>query len=620
MNSNGLLDDRYRLLERIGGGGMAEVFLAEDVLLTRKVAVKILRSQFTGDEEFVSRFRQEARAAAGLSHPNIVSIYDVGCEADTHYIVMEYVPGETLKDCIRRQQKMEPVTALSFAIQIASALKHAHSNQIVHCDIKPHNILIHPDGTAKVTDFGIARAVSSQTSTQVAGVMGSVHYLSPEQARGYGVTAQSDIYSLGVVFYEMLTGNPPFDGNSPIAIAMKHIQETPQSLSEVLPDCPAPVVILVEKAMAKKTSDRYSDSQVFLQDAEKVQRGLLSSQAELSASHLNAKREEKRFYSKDPSLLIKRLVFKAKKIPRGLWALVLLLLVSFFLGQLIADGGLGGGKEILLQDVVGKPAETARSLLQNDKLRVQITEAHDDRTVAGYVISQQPSGGQVVKENRVIQIVVSKGPDITAIPELKGVPRREAEARIRSAGLRVGMVTEEYSNDIPLDAIIGQNPRPPGQVAKGVLVDIIVSKGKSPQQISLPNFQGETLQSVLARLEALKLKVGTIRETTDPRYTPGTISGQSPAPGSRVYEGTNIDLELVKSDAGIPKRARIQFVVPEGPIRQSCKILVEDVRGLRTVYEGVHKPGERIERVVEGMGQMTIRIIVNNKLIQEQTF
>jgi serine/threonine-protein kinase len=613
MNPNGLLDDRYRLLERIGGGGMAEVYLAEDVLLTRQVAVKVLRSQFTSDEEFVARFRQEARAAARLSHPNIVSIYDVGCEADTHYIVMEYVPGETLKECIKREGRLPSCVAVEYALQIAAALKHAHDNQIVHCDIKPHNILIHRDGTAKVTDFGIARAVSSQTTTQVAGVLGSVHYLSPEQARGYGVDSKSDIYSLGVVLYEMLAGVPPFEGNSPIAVAMKHIQEKPRSLKELRPDVSPLLVSLVAKAMAKKPEERQENARAFLLEAEQVAKQIQGTDpAIIPPPPLGVE--------KAPLTGARKVLDRIKTMPRWTWGLVALLLISFLLGQVIADGGLGGGKEVMVQDVMGKPAETARSLLQNDQLKVQITEAFDERVAAGYVISQQPRGGQVVKENRVVQIIVSKGPDIALIPDLKGLPRREAEARIRSAGLKVGLISEEFSADVKPDAVVSQNPRPPGQVAKGVLVDIVLSKGKSPQQIKMPDFQGEPLQSVLARIEALKLKVGTIRETSNARFSPGTISGQAPVAGSSVYEGTAVDLELVKSDAGIPKRARIQFVVPEGPIRQTCKILVQDASGIRTAYEGVHKPGERIEKVVEGTGEMTIRILANNKLIQEQTF
>ena len=610
MSPEGLLDHRYQLLERIGGGGMAEVFLAEDTLLTRRVAVKILRSQYTSDEDFVVRFRQEARAAARLSHPNIVSIFDVGCAEDTHYIVMEYVSGETLKDYIKREGPLSPQIVLELAYQVAAALKHAHDNKIIHCDIKPHNILISRDGLAKVTDFGIARAVSSQTSTQVAGVMGSVHYLSPEQARGYGVDAQSDIYSLGVVMYEMLSGAPPFDGPSAISIAMKHLQEQPRSLVETAPATPKALISLVQKAMAKKPQERFANAQALLQELESMIR-----------QRQNFAVEDQPGSAKRSRVGAKPNVWqRIRKLPKWAWGVAALLLFSFLVGQILADGGFIGGKEVMVPDVVGKPAETARSLLTNENLRVQITEAFNDQVPAGYVISQQPQAGQIVKERRAIQIVLSRGLDVTAIPDLKGLQRREAEARIRSTGLKVGIISEEYSATVPVDAIISQNPRPPGQVAKGILIDIVVSKGKSPQQITVPNFIGESMQSVLARIEALHLKVGRIRETSTTRFAPGMISAQAPPPGSSVYEGTTIDLEVARSESGIPKRARIQFVVPDGPIRQACRIIVTDANGERVVYENVHKPGERVEKVVEGTGQMTVRAIVNNKLVQEQTF
>ena len=614
MSPEGLLDHRYQLLERIGGGGMAEVYLAEDTLLTRRVAVKILRSQYTGDEDFVARFRQEARAAARLSHPNIVSIFDVGCAEDTHYIVMEYVSGETLKDFIKREGTLSPQIVLELAYQVAAALKHAHDNKIVHCDIKPHNILISRDGLAKVTDFGIARAVSSQTSTQVAGVLGSVHYLSPEQARGYGVDAQSDIYSLGVVMYEMLSGAPPFDGPSAISIAMKHLQEQPRPLAEIAPATPQALISLIQKAMAKKPQERFATAQALLQELESLirQRQNFTAKDQNAGSTGSAKNGRIGANS--------NLWRRVRKLPKWAWGVAALLLFSFLGGQILADGGFIGGKEVMVPDVVGKPAETARSLLTNENLRVQITEAFNDRVPAGYVISQQPQAGQIVKERRTIQIVLSRGLDVTAIPDLKGLQRREAEARIRSTGLKVGIVSEEYSATVPVDAIISQNPRPPGQVAKGILIDIVVSKGKSPQQITVPNFIGESMQSVLARIEALHLKVGKIRETSTSRFAPGMISAQAPPPGSSVYEGTTIDLEVARSESGIPKRARIQFVVPDGPIRQACRIIVTDANGERVVYENVHKPGERVEKVVEGTGQMTVRAIVNNKLVQEQTF
>ncbi|MDF2875448.1 MAG: prkC, partial [Sporomusa sp.] len=235
---NRTLDDRYTILERIGGGGMADVYRAHDKLLDRSVAVKVLRSQFTDDEEFVSRFRREAQAAAKLSHPNIVNIYDVGLDEQAYYIIMEYISGETLKDKIEREAPLPVETAVRISIEIAEALEHAHQNNLVHCDIKPHNILVTRSGRIKVTDFGIARAVTSSTMTNSGTIIGSVHYFSPEQAKGAAVGAKSDIYSLGVVLYEMLTGHVPFTGESPISIALKHLQEEPKPPRELNPDIP----------------------------------------------------------------------------------------------------------------------------------------------------------------------------------------------------------------------------------------------------------------------------------------------------------------------------------------------------------------------------------------------
>nr|MBP8599431.1 serine/threonine protein kinase [Selenomonas sp.] len=251
-----VLDQRYELQELIGGGGMADVYKARDLLLDRPVAVKILHEQFKSDTEFINRFHREAQAAARLSHPNIVNIFDVGVTGEAHYIVMEYVPGSTLKDKIKQEGHLSVNASLRIASDIARALSHAHTNNLVHCDIKPHNILMMADGSAKVADFGIARAVTESTMTYSGNVVGSVHYFSPEQAKGTMITPKSDVYSLGVVLYEMLTGQLPFNGETPVSIAMKHLQEEPVSVRQLDPSIPPVVEAIVSRAMSKDPAIR----------------------------------------------------------------------------------------------------------------------------------------------------------------------------------------------------------------------------------------------------------------------------------------------------------------------------------------------------------------------------
>ncbi|MBW7459196.1 Stk1 family PASTA domain-containing Ser/Thr kinase, partial [Paenibacillus sepulcri] len=262
------LGGRYEIITRIGGGGMALVYKAHDILLNRKVAVKILRQQFVHDEEFIRRFRREAQSAGALSHPNVVSIYDVGQEDETHYIVMEYVEGHNLNEIIQERAPLQPEEAVRIAIQICDALEHAHHNQIIHRDIKPHNILIGKNGRVKVTDFGIARAVTSSTITQTGSVLGSVHYFSPEHAKGISTGEKSDLYSLGIVLYQMLTGKLPFLGESPISVALKHLQETFEEPRVVNPYIPQSVENVILRAMRKNPSERYNSADEMLRDLE----------------------------------------------------------------------------------------------------------------------------------------------------------------------------------------------------------------------------------------------------------------------------------------------------------------------------------------------------------------
>jgi serine/threonine protein kinase len=617
---NRTLDNRYTILERVGGGGMADVYRAHDKLLDRSVAVKVLRAQFTDDEEFVTRFRREAQAAARLSHPNIVNIYDVGRDGDSYYIVMEYISGETLKDRIVREGPLPVETAVRVALEIAEALEHAHQNNIVHCDIKPHNILMTRTGRVKVTDFGIARAVTSATMTQTGTIIGSVHYFSPEQARGAPVSAKSDIYSLGAVMYEMLTGVVPFTGETPISIAIKHLQDDPQPLRELNPSVPPILEALVLKAMAKNPEQRFTDIGALIADLR-------------SAQHFLRDDHTRRLAKEDfPTQVLPRVALPEEPAEEGgqdgpppgqgrkrtwLWALLGLLALGFAVGAFLAFGKFWSLNEVVVPNVVGKQVDTARNILLSNNLRVSVTDSYNEKVAADYVISQNPEAGATVKEQRTVTIVVSKGAEITVVPDVRGLNRREAELQIKNAGLTLGRVDEQYA-DRPADTVVNQNPRPPAQVSKGTPVDLTVSKGAGPRKIILPDFRGTPLSTVTTQLESLKLKVGTVTEGASDRYPPGTIIGQTPAPGAEVLEGSTVDLQAARGTAGAIKRAVVQITVPEGPIRQAVQIVVTDNNGRRVVYENVHRPGERIEKTVEGVGQVRVQVYINGVLSQEQ--
>lgn len=625
---NRTLDDRYTILERIGGGGMADVYRAHDKLLDRSVAVKVLRSQFTDDEEFVSRFRREAQAAARLSHPNIVNIYDVGLDEQAYYIIMEYISGETLKDKIEREAPLPVETAVRIAIEIAEALEHAHQNNLVHCDIKPHNILVTRSGRIKVTDFGIARAVTSSTMTNSGTIIGSVHYFSPEQAKGAAVGAKSDIYSLGVVLYEMLTGQVPFTGESPISIALKHLQEEPKAPRELNPDIPPLIEAIVLKAMAKEPAARFNDIGEMTADF-KLTQHYLRDDSTRRLSHNDFPTQvlppvtppsnpgNPNNPVQSPGLTPDRPATKNSR--PWIWGSLIFLLLVSALAAFLGFGKFWSLSEVIVPDVVGKQVDTARNILISNNLRVTVSDAFDDKVPAGYVISQQPEAGATVKEQRTITVIVSKGGEVTVVPDLRGLNRRDAELQIKNSGLKVGRIDEQFAEDSPQDTVISQNPRPPAQITKGTAIDIVVSKGAGPKKVILPDFQGSLLSTVASQLESLKLKQGQVTEILNDKYPPGTIVGQNPLPATEVAEGTAIDFSVAKGVPGAVKRAMVQITVPDGSNRQPLQIVVTDANGRRVVYEGTHKAGERVEKTVEGIGQVRVQVYINEKLLQEQT-
>lgn len=550
-----ILDQRYELEELIGGGGMADVYRAKDLLLNRPVAVKILHEQFKQDKEFIEKFQREAQAAARLSHPNIVNIYDVGVADGDHYIVMEYVPGRTLKDRIRQEGHLPVGESLRIAREISEALAHAHANNLVHCDIKPHNILMMPDGHAKVADFGIARAVTESTMTYSGNVVGSVHYFSPEQAKGTMITPKSDVYSLGVVLYEMLTGKLPFTGETPVSIAVKHLQDEPVSVRQLNPSIPPVVEALVARAMSKDPALRPTSAE-FVQEIQHAERMILTGGGAASALPVDPdatqvlprvqdtgtlpprRMREQEDHEDEPQE--EKSIFKSKKFIVGL---LLVLLTGFFVGAFMSYGKFWSTAEVVVPDVTGKQMTLARQILEDKKLRVNVAETYNADVPAGQVVSQTPEGGTKVKEERLVTIYVSKGGEDVEMPDLTGMSKADAETQLKKMGLKLGSVYEKYSDE-EAGTVIKQDPRAGSKISRGQSVDITVSKGKQTKKVSVPDVTGGNLAAAKSVLQSHGLKVGSVTYESS-RQAPGTVIRQSPASGE-VEEGTSISLVVAQ--------------------------------------------------------------------------
>ncbi len=550
-----VLAGRYELLELIGGGGMADVYKAHDILLDRPVAVKLLHEQFSNDAEFVNKFTIEARHSAGINHPNIVNIFDVGQDAGRHFIVMEYVAGETLKARIQREGHLSVAESLSIAKEIASALVQAHRMNIIHCDIKPHNILITREGHVKVADFGIARAVSAATMTYGNNVVGSVHYFSPEQAKGTTLTPKTDVYSLGVVMYEMLTGQLPFNGETPVAIALKHLQDTAPSVRQLDTSIPPVVEAIVSKAMTKDPDARPESSQL-VRDISQAQAMINNNTPgsedpfvtqiipRVTAKQIQNGKADPEYDDDEYESPRETSMWKSKKF---IAALIGILVMGFFVGSFLSYGKFWSTAEVVVPNVTGKQMAVAKQILEDNKLRVNIAETYDSSVPVGQVVSQDPEGGSKVKEERLVTIYISKGGEEIEMPELKGLTKSSAEDRLKKLGLKLGTVAEVNSSE-PEGTVLSTQPKAGSKVSKGETVDMTVSKGEKKNKLSLPSYVGSSLNTAKSNLSANKLRVGNI--TQEPSEKPeGTVLSQSPVAGSDVTEGTAIDLVVAGPSA-----------------------------------------------------------------------
>ncbi|MDP2857889.1 MAG: Stk1 family PASTA domain-containing Ser/Thr kinase [Bacillota bacterium] len=617
------LGKRYELLERVGGGGMALVFKGRDTLLDRTVAVKMLRSQYTADEDVVKRFRREAQAAASLSHANVVNIYDVGQEDDMYYIVMEFIAGRTLKKKIQQEGKVEIDRAVDIAIQICEALEHAHAHKVIHRDIKPHNIMLTTGGRVKVADFGIARASTSATLTHSGTIMGSVHYFSPEQARGGFSGERSDLYSLGVVLYEMLTGKVPFEGDSAVTIALKHVQEPVAPPRKLNPEIPETLEKIVLKALEKEQGLRYQSAAEMLRDLRALQdKGRRTAPAEAAASPKGQGSQMAQAVEPAPTgrevKQTSRSPRRNRRRPGSMVVALLVLVAAVAYGWTLVNDWLNVAT-VQVPNVVGKNLTEAQRVLREAKLAPSVVaERYDEKVQVSLIITQMPEGGQMVKAGRTVNLIVSMGQEFIEVPDITNQTVRAASILLSGSGLDIGAVMSRNHPTVPQDSVITQNPRAGTRVPKGTRVDVEVSMGPEAISVVVPNFVGESVDIVLQKLGGLKLVPGAMaqRESDKPA---GTVLEHDPAAGAEVAENSTINFVVSKGKGLSTRQAPIFFMVPgSGPSQVAVRITLTDAYGTRTIYERQHSPGTEVRLQVEWAGpEARVRYFINQSPYKE---
>jgi serine/threonine-protein kinase len=528
-----VIDGRYRLVRRIGSGGMADVWLAEDTDLGRSVAVKVLHERFAQDRQFVERFRREAASAAGLQHPNVVGVFDRGEVDGTHYIVMEYVEGSPVQELIGRGLTVQQ--AVEVARQILAAARFAHEHGIVHRDIKPHNVIVDPAGRVRVLDFGIARAGVSEI-TQTGSVMGTAHYLSPEQAQGLEVTPSSDIYSTGVVLYEMLTGRVPFEGDSAVAVALKQVSEQPAAPSRLNPAVPPALDAVVLRALAKDPANRFGTAFEFSAALDAAEadpnRGAPTDTAMYEAAVI-------------PDEAAAAAAEDERKRTRRRWIAVAALAALF---ALVAIWALTRPAQVLVPGVISRDVDSAKALLEGAGFEVAIEEVANAAPL-DTVLEQDPRAGEEAAEGSTVTLTVSTGPGLGEVPDVVGLTEREATRELEEAHFLVRSV-EEPSTSVDEGDVIGTDPRPGDQATVGSRVTIVVSSG--PELITVPDVLGQSESIARSQLERAGFLVNS--ESSESDSPEGTVFEQDPGPASELPVGSEVTIVVSQGpgDVSVP--------------------------------------------------------------------
>lgn len=664
---NTILNGRYKIIRPVGYGGMAEVFLAHDELLDRNVAIKMLRDQFLSDKELLEQFQREAKSAARLVHPYIINIYDVVSEGSNQYIVMEYVDGVTLKEYMQ-EHKLSLNAVLEIGVRLADALQHAHSHRIIHCDIKPQNILLDKNMNPKIADFGIAKMVTNQTMVYSKAVMGSVHYISPEQASGGKITACSDVYSLGIVLFEMLTGQVPYVGTTAVAVAMMHVEKPVPRLADYMENVPEGLQEIMDKALAKRCEDRYENAgqlrkdllnlkmklfpfsnEDYTQELGHVQGAVPTSNdvegatvimqpvrrqqtptEELEATMALPDRlretvlkEQEQEDVQQPlpeptqqddvmkegeqgDMKKKKLNYTKLLIYITACVVAISVVAHFLFNRNLA--------EIAVPDVKNMTVVEAQKLLEEKEFKVELEEKYGDPSQfkPGTVMEQSPKAGEKRKQRSLIILTICKGAELKGVPDVVGMSLSKAENTLLNAGFKVGKLTKKHVEGQRIGAVLAQSPKAMDKAPKGSGIDLVINEGDK----EVPNLIGKSITDAKRLLEKAGLKLGEVKEVNDHSAVKNVVLASNPNAGTKIGAGDPVSIS-VAAGSGQKKSAYVDFVVP-GKKPVAVQLVLVDDNGKTNIYSGTQMGGVRLRQRVEFEGIARVVLYCDGKVASEK--
>ncbi len=611
------LDGRYEIQELIGIGGMANVYKARDLIEDRTVAVKILREEFLSNEEFIRRFKNESKAIAVLSHPNIVKVYDVSFSETIHSIVMEYINGITLKEYIEQQKRISGKEAVHFTVQILRAIQHAHDRGIIHRDIKPQNIMLLQDGTIKVTDFGIARFARSETKTITDKAIGSVHYISPEQAYGKPVDGRSDIYSIGVMLFEMLTGTLPFDADSAVSVALKQIQLDPTRPRDINPDISLGLEQITLRAMQKDITKRYQSAAEMLRDIDEFKRNpeinfdyKYNSDKDSTKYYKTVKEPTKKTTSNLPKF-IEREKSPTMSIVSGVVSGFIISALLFVLAMVVVANPFVNSETINCPNFIGTNINDAKKQYPNLTFVVESEEFHSEYS-QGIIYEQDPKENRSIKSNTSISVKVSKGTKTLSVPDFTNEDSVIAIAKLKGMGFKV-TTSSEYSSSVEVNKVIRTSPAKNEQAIYGSTITVYVSEGSGEKPVMVPDVMYYSLEEAREILESNGLEVGEIKQIkSDERVN--TVVNQSPMYGSQAIPGTRVNLFI---SGGKNPQNTVSLAIKMPKITETVRVqgYIDGVQELNQYIVPADIGTLNVD--FTGSGLSTVKIVIDGKDYQE---